>query len=474
MSSKFRAVSRPSVRRPLSLSLRLSLLFGIAAAGILVVFGWVISRSTEMHFEAADTSELEIITDTVILALTSAASKKDLARIKGRFDDILVGHHSASLYIVEAEQGLIYASSGPDLSSLVNLRDHLSGDGTLRTWTVGSHRYRVLIRSIDTDNQPTKRRYTVAVAVPMDFHLQFFDAFRRTLWLTILACIAIMSLVGWIVARRGHAPLRDIVDRMRQISANELDNRLLPETMPNELVDLAVSFNDMLERVDDAFQRLSDFSSNIAHEIRTPVTNLMTQAQVALTRSRSTDEHREILYSNIEEYERIAQMIGDMLFMAKADHGLQQEETTRIDIASEVQELFDYYDGWAEERGVSLTLEGAAIVVGDRRMLRRALGNLLSNAIRHTPSGKAVRVVLGLLQESISIAIENPGDEIPADHFPKLFDRFHRVDPSRQRDGDGAGLGLAIVKSIVDAHCGVIEVSSSGGLTRFEILLPGS
>ena len=204
---------------------------------------------------------------------------------------------------------------------------------------------------MDAD-QPTGRQYTIAVAVPIDFHLQFLEAFRQTLWLTIVASIAIMSLMGWVAARRGHAPLHQIVDRIGQISANKLDNRLAPETMPTELTDLAVSFNDMLQRVDDAFQRLSDFSSDIAHELRTPVTNMMTQAQVALTRSRSLEEYREILYSNVEEYERMAQMISDMLFMAKADHGLQQNEITDVDLATEVRDLFDYYDGWAEERSV--------------------------------------------------------------------------------------------------------------------------
>ena len=346
------------------------------------------------------------------------------------------------------------------------------GDGATHRWDDADLSYRVLIQVMDED-QTTGRQYTITVAVPIDFHLQFLDAFRRTLWLTIVASIAIMSLMGWVAARRGHAPLHQIVDRIRQISANQLDNRLSPETMPSELTDLAVSFNDMLQRVDDAFQRLSDFSSDIAHELRTPVTNMMTQAHVALTRSRSIEEYREILYSNVEEYERMAQMIGDMLFMAKADHGLQQNEITDVELATEVRDLFDYYDGWSEERGVALTLEGEASVMGDRGMLRRALGNLLSNAIRHTPRGKTVHVTLCTSPgREICITIENPGTEIPTEHLPRVFDRFHRVDPSRQQDGDGAGLGLAIVKSIVDAHRGEIQVTSTEGSTRFQISLP--
>lgn len=198
----------------------------------------------------------------------------------------------------------------------------------------------------------------------------------------------------------------------------------------------------------------------------------MTQTQVALSQSRGIDEYREILYSNIEEYERMAQMIGDMLFLAQADNGLYTLNATDVDLNKEVQSLFEYYEVWADERHLTLALEGAATVSGDRLMLRRALSNLLSNAIRHTPTGQTVWVKLESgLRDEIGIAVENPGAPIPTEHLPRLFDRFYRVDPSRQRGGEGTGLGLAIVKSIVDAHGGRIEVESTDVCTTFRITL---
>jgi two-component system heavy metal sensor histidine kinase CusS len=288
----------------------------------------------------------------------------------------------------------------------------------------------------------------------------------------IASGIAVTSLMGWIAVRQGHAPLHDIVTRIRRISANELNTRLSPEALPEELTDLAVSFNGMLGRMEEAFLRLSNFSADIAHDLRTPVTSMMTQTQVALSRTRTVDEYREILYSNIEEYEHMAQMINDMLFLAQADNGLGNANVTDVELASEVLTVFEYYEAWAEERGVTLTVEGTALASGDQLMLRRALGNILSNAIRHTPPGEAVRVVLGTTKNGeISIEIENPGLDIPPEHLPKLFDRFYRIDPSRQEGG--TGLGLAIVKSIIDAHGGKITATSSEGLTRFHIILPG-
>ena len=461
------------MRRPLSLALRLTLLFGIAAVIVFPVFGWVISQSTERHFAAEDTNELKIIARAVQEVLSSIRTVDDLTPLERRFDDILVGHHDAALYIASQDGRTLYASSALDLSAIAKAEDGATDDHVVHRWHDANHTYTALIQRVREVGPAADEPYTIVIAVPIDEHLHFLAAFRRTLWLMIASSIAVMGLMGWIAVRQGHAPLHDIVARIRRISANELNARLPPEGVPHELKDLAVSFNEMLQRVDGAFHRLSDFNADIAHELRTPITNLMTQTQVALSRARTIDEYREILYSNMEEYERMAQMVGDMLFLAQTDNRPQIANIGELDLADEVRALFEYYEGWAEERGVALALEGTATATGDRLMLRRALGNLLSNAIRHTPAGGTVGVKLNALSgNGTAIAVENPGPEIPPEHLPKLFDRFYRVDPSRQRDGDGAGLGLAIVKSIVTAHGGWVGVVSAAGSTSFQITLP--
>ena len=463
------------MRRPLSLALRLTLLFGTAAALIFLCFGWVIDTSMQKHFEAEDVAELQVIDRAVEEGLADVRSRTDLSSLERRFKDILVGHHRASMYLSGENNRLIYSSPGPDLSPLVEAPGNETDSHLVHRWQNGQHSYRVMIRQVSEDEITGRPSYVIAIAVQIDDNLQFLGRFRRTLWLVIACSIAIMTLMGWIVVRQGHAPLRDIVARIRRISANELDTRLPPESVPNELRDLAVSFNDMLQRVDQAFHRLSDFNADIAHELRTPIANLMTQTQVALSRARTVDQYREILYSNMEEYERMAQMVGDMLFLAQAKDNPGKISGVAVDLAREVRTLFDYYELWAEERGVSLALEGTATAWGDRLMLQRALGNLLSNAIRHTTAGKKVRVELGTAAAGqVSIVVENAGVEIPPEAIPKLFDRFFRADPSRPRDDSGTGLGLAIVKSIVDVHRGTIEVVSAAGRTRFHITLPAS
>lgn len=462
------------MRRPLSLATRLTLFFGVAAALVFPIFGWIISRSMEQHFEEGDTAELEIIADAVENALSGVRSASDLGPVEHRFDDILVGHHSASLYIGAADGRTVYESAAhPDLAGVGRGAGPETDEDSVRLWSDGHDNYRMLVRRVGGVTPLAAPSHTIVVATPIDYHVTFLNSFRRTLWLMIVSSIAVMSLMGWIAVRQGHAPLRDIVARIRGISASKLNTRVPPERVPRELGDLAESFNEMLGRVDEAFHKVSNFNADIAHELRTPITNLMTQTQVALSRARGVDEYREILYSNMEEYERMAQMVGDMLFLAQADNGQGVRNAADVSLAQEVRALFDYYEGWAEERGVSLTLQGSANAAGDRMMLQRALGNLIANAIRHTPSGGTVTVTLSNpSDDSATIVVENPGAEIPPEHLPKLFDRFYRVDQSRQRGAEGTGLGLAIVKSIVDAHGGTVGVTSARGRTAFEITLP--
>ena len=456
------------MRRPTSLTLRLTLLFGAVAIIVFSGFGWLIENSIRNHFTEQDAAELETMVQAVRDAIFSGENRDRSAMLKQRFDDILVGHHGSSLFITTLDGKTLYSSPGPNLSALYR-GDHEPGTTSgVQDWSDGKYRYHTLVRNI-TDDQG--QAYTIAAALPIDFHLQFLKRFRHTLWLMIASGFAITSIMGWVAVRYGHAPLHDIIDQIRHISANELNTRLAPESVPRELTDLAVSFNEMLERMEEAFLRLSNFSADIAHDLRTPVTTMMTQTQVALSQARTAGEYREILYSNIEEYEHMAQMINDMLFLAKADNDSGNLNSTRVDLSAEVSALFEFYEAWAEERGVSLVCEGAATLTGDQLMLRRALGNLLSNAIRHTGPGASVRVIIKTTtQGETCVSVENPGQDIPREHLPRLFDRFYRVDPARQEGG--TGLGLAIVKSIVEAHGGRIQATSSGGITRFQLYFP--
>lgn len=457
--------------RGLSLTARLSLLFALAAALVLLGLGWVAARSVEHHFLEMDRQEIEGKLALVRNLLANADTPETLAAVPSHLDEALVGHHGLAVQVLSPDGRPWFRSAGVQVPTPRFTTGHADQGGWLE-WQEGTGAYRGLTapaRSGMADAGP----FIVAIALDVSHHSAFMAQFRRTLALTITLAALAAAALGWVATRTGLTPLRRVTTLAASLDANRLDARLPESRIPPEIQSLVTAFNAMLARLEDSFRRLREFSADIAHELRTPIGNLMVQAQVALSEARDLDQYREVLYSSLEEYERMAQMVGDMLFLAQADNGQLRASTEPVDLAAEIQALFDYLDAWSEERGVTLRLTGATTLVsGDRLMLRRAFSNLLTNAIRHTPRGAEVLVRLEGGAQGTRVQVANPGDPIPEEHLPRLFDRFYRPDPSRQRRGEGAGLGLAIVKSIIDAHRGSIGVTSDGQGTRFSITLP--
>lgn len=458
-----------------SITFRLTLFFATASTFVLLAVGLLVSSLVESHFEEQDLMELHGKLELVRHALDKVNSPSDLTSISQGLSDALIGHPDLSVAVLGPDHHVLFTTTDAPFTTyhLEQLSSkNLSAETRLMMWKKNGKVYRGIYASAATGiaGQPLA---TVALAVNIEHHQAFMKAFYINLWMAITAGILITILLGWVAARRGLAPVRQMANVVKGISASHLSGRLSLNSIPPELVNLTIAFNEMLTRLEGSFHRLSEFSSDLAHELRTPISNLMTQTQVALSKGRSADEYREVLYSNLEEYERLARMIADMLFLAKADNGLIIPSSEIVDLPKEVRELFGFYEAIADEQGVSLILTGEGAVSGDKLMLRRALSNLLSNAIRHTPRGGLIKVFIDQSKsEETNLAIENVGETIGPEHLSRLFDRFYRVDPSRQKASDGAGLGLAITKSIIEAHQGNIQVFSSNGLTRFEITFP--
>jgi two-component system heavy metal sensor histidine kinase CusS len=452
-----------------SLTLRLTLYFGVASTLVLVAIGYLIGATVERHFADLDRADLESRKELVRRVLAKARTAAELADAAPALEDALAGQMDIFVQVAGSDGRPIYVT--PDAAFPARWPGvGGTAEDELAAWAQRGHEYRGLRTILTTE---AAGRVTLTLGMNIDYHSQFMHAFYRTLWAAIAAGIVLTAVLGWLAARRGIAPVRDMARVARNITATRLDDRLAVGSLPVELVDLADAFNAMLARLEDSFRRLSEFSSDLAHELRTPIGNLMTQTQVALARSRSADEYRDVLYSNVEEFDRLARMIADMLFLAKADNGLIVPRSETVDLASEVRDLFDYYDAFVEERGVKLAVDGEGSISGERLMIRRAIGNLVSNAVNHSPPGGQVDVRIGAAADgSVRLSVENRGETIPAEHLPRLFDRFYRVDPARQRLSEGAGLGLAITKSIVAAHHGTVRAYSKDGVTRVEMVFP--
>ena len=307
---------------------------------------------------------------------------------------------------------------------------------------------------------------TAQVAVDISQQEALLARYRDRFWFILLGTLAIFPLVGYQIARRGIRPVGEIAMTARHISSTNLHERIQAEGYPSELASLATTFNKMLDGLEESFDRISKFSADIAHDLRTPVNNIRGEAEVALARARTVDEYREVLASCLEESVRLSDLIGDLLFLARAESPLAYLHRESINVGELLSRIRDYYEAPAAERGVSLSTavpNEPVVALLDRSLLQRAMGNLVSNALAHTPPGKSV--VLGVSKDSAAVRIEvsDTGVGIPAEALPRVFDRFFRVDESRSQASGGTGLGLAIVQSIMLLHGGNVEIASKVG-----------
>lgn len=315
----------------------------------------------------------------------------------------------------------------------------------------------------------------VQVALDVSGDEAILAAYGRMLAAALVLGTLVSAGAGALVARRALRPVREIADTAGRITASRLHERIGTDHWPDELTELARAFDRMLGRLEDSFSRLSRFSADLAHELRTPINNLVGEAEVALSRARTEDEYRRALESALEEYERLSRMIENLLFLARADAAKAVLEKITLDAATEMEAVREFHDAVAREKGVEVIREGNAPVHADQVMLRRAISNLLSNALRHTPHGGRVVIAAGVSKDGwTEIRVTDTGPGIPPEHVPMIFDRFYRADAARTRgDADGMGLGLSIVKSIMELHGGNVAVeSAAGGGAAFTLKFP--
>ena len=330
---------------------------------------------------------------------------------------------------------------------------------------------------------PATQTDTIQVAIDVSQKEKLLARYRLWAVIILLATFALFPLIGYQVARHGIRPVEEMATTARHISSTNLRERILSEGYPFELASLAATFNQMLDRLEESFERISRFSADIAHDLRTPVNNIRGEAEVALARARSADEYRDVIESSLEEAVRLSDLIGDLLFLARAESPLTHLRREPVDVGELLGGVREYYEASAVDSGVSLTTTPASrpvIAELDPTLLQRAVGNLVSNALAHTPPGGAV--VLATNTDSsntdsstIRIEVSDTGIGIPAEALPKVFDRFFRVDSSRSQSSGGIGLGLAIVQSIAQLHGGNVEISSQLGQgTRVTLHMPVS
>jgi two-component system heavy metal sensor histidine kinase CusS len=320
------------------------------------------------------------------------------------------------------------------------------------------------------------RPVTIEVAVDISGKEALLRSFRFWFWVTSAGMLILFPLIGYQIARQGIRPVEEIATTARRITSSHLGERIAAEGYPYELASLAVTFNNMLDGLESSFERISRFSADIAHDLRTPVNNIRGEAEVALARARTIDEYRDALESSLEEAVRLSDLISKLLFLARTESPLNHLRLEPVDVAQLLEGVREYYEVSAADVGVILTrvAQSEPVIANlDRTLIQRAVGNLISNAVAHMPEGGTVAIEARSEAAIVVIEVTDTGIGIPPDALPRVFDRFFRVDPSRSQASGGAGLGLSIVQGIMQLHRGSVEIASQPGIgTRVTLLMP--
>ncbi len=448
---------------PRALSLRLALLFALVGVLLLGAIGFYLYQSLEREIAWRDDQALLGRLERMRTLLDDSASIEALRQRPQLYANML-GNRDSLLWIV-SDSGQVLIEINPAALTVpqlprgpaVQLRDALAAEPARLAWLHVEHEGRGL---------------TLIAGKLLAERSQMLAAYRLKLWLALAAGAVLAFLLGWLVSLRGLRPLRELAARARAIDVQHLHLRLDEVREVSELRSLSAALNQMLARLEDGFAQLSRFSEDLAHEMRTPLSNLMGHTQQTLRHPRSVEDYQNLLASNQEEYERLARMIDSMLFLARTEQPQASVNREAVDLHGLVEQLCEYFEGMAEERELQLVNRAEGPLRADPGLLRRALANLLANALRHAAPGSPVSIASQLRDGRLEVGVHNLGEPIAAEHLPHLFERFYRCDPSRAQPGDSGGLGLAIVRSIMQLHGGSVRVESGEQGTRFMLAFP--
>ena len=456
--------------RRLSLTSRLTIFFIALASSVILGLALLFMVEADRHFVDLDSAALD---DKKHLIEGILASSRSHEEARSRLNEALSHHHS--LYaLVKGPQGeKLYQTngySGPTTQASFITND--DGHG-LQSWRSGGREFHEMSFTAGMV-QGMAGPLQISLAVDTQHHQEFMRELRRSIAIYAVLAILLSGFLAWFAAHQGMSPLRAMKRRAAAVTGQQLQERMPEDAVPIEMADLARELNEMLGRLQNDFKQLAEFAADLAHELRTPISNLLTQTQVTLSTQRDLKTYQDTLASNAEELQRLARVVSDMLLLAKTERGVDLPHKESFSAAQEARELVEFYEAVADEKRILMSVEGDGRIYGDRLMFRRAVSNLLSNALRHAPVGGVVSVRIESSSREIGVTVENTGKEIPLDVQQRVFERFYRADSARRHPAsDGAGLGLSITKAIVEAHGGAISVTSDQEWTRFRLVFPG-
>jgi len=462
-----------------SITSRLVVFYSTLTAFILAAFAGYQYWKLRDNFNAIDRHFLQ--DEMGVISEIAVKPEINLGRLQQDIDDEYSELKGTFFYarVLDKGQGIIFESDKmSDVLPVSVFQDELTAkarpDSGIK-WKGPGNKYFYLMAEEVSVKGVSKKVREVEVALDITSREQMLHHYRDNLITFLILSLLIALVGGLLVTWNGLIPLRNITQKIKNISAEQLDERLNPRNWPGELTEMAYAFNKMFERLEESFNRLNRFSADIAHEIRTPVNNLMGETEVMLSQPRSKEEYREVLQSNLDEYRQLTALVNNLMFLARASNTRIQLDVEELEVANVIQRMLNFYQVVADDKNISLSQEGEATVRADPVMFRRVIDNVLSNALRYTPEDGRVSVQIKQDDDDgVHIEISDNGPGIEDEHLKYIFDRFYRVDEARTSDKAGMGLGLSIVKTIMKLHGGDIKIESKPGSgTRVNLYFPG-
>ena len=446
--------------KPWSLVSRLTLWFS-ASTFLLVLIAtaslyWSLART--LHHE----DDLLISDRVQAMSQLLKSDSTNLELIKNRVEIEWANRKFELVFVRILDQSGRTVTETPGFSS-VSVFDSVSDVSTEKTDPKTFRVYKVKTTHAEIFQNSIPQIYTIQIALDRTTESGFLATYRSRLLGILLSTLLITAFIGYRIAVRGIKPVSDIADAAKKIRSTTLHERIPISNLPQELTALATTFNEMLDHLNEAFERLSRFSADIAHDLRTPINNLRGELEVALGRPRSLEGYQDVLGSCLEECARISHLIDSLLFVARAEDPSAQLQIEMISLQKETNRIREFFEASTSEREIKMNLNIPVdlTIRADRALFQRALGNLISNAIHYTPPGGTVSVSAKTSDHVVEIEIADTGIGISSEHLPKVFDRFYRVDQARSAKSGGSGLGLAIVKGIMTLHRGKVEIQSN-------------
>lgn len=455
-----------------SLTLRLALVFALLAFVSLTLLGVALYRDLERELIRRDDAALVNRIDQLRTFLNDS-NTLDLIKTKPALFQNMLGNREALLTIgAPGQKPLLVVNPGnlavPSLTPVA--MDHLLTLADVQHYpSVDGVPFAALAATIDSGDLGSLQVVTGRL---MTERTAVLARYRLNVYLFASVAAILLALSGYLLVHRGLLPVRRLARHAQGIGVGNLTERLDSQGAPQELLPMIEAFNAMLDRLGKGFVQLGQVSTDMAHELRTPINNLLGETQVALQQNRSIEAYQQLLASNVEELERLARMLDNMLFLARTDPASALRQRQELDAAEEMERMADYFEGLAADVGISIDAQGSGVIWAEPMLLRRALANLCANAIKYGAPDSELFIRATPAADGIRLHVRNHGQTIPAEHLPRLFERFYRVDESRERSAHSNGLGLSIVATIMQLHNGAYNVSSSEGITCFELFFP--